>query len=101
MKIRKGDTVLIVSGKDRRKKGKVLEVFPRDDRAVIEGANLRKKHVKPKRSGQKGQIIEMPFPIHLSNLKLICQKCGKPTRVGSKIKENKKFRVCKKCGQSL
>ena len=101
MKIRKGDIVLIVSGKDRGKKGKVLEVFPRDDRAVIEGANLRKKHVKPKRSGQKGQIIEMPFPIHISNLKLICQKCGKPTRVGSKTEEKRKFRVCKKCGQSI
>ncbi len=98
MKIRKNDTVLIISGKDRGKKGKVLDVFPQEARVVVEGSNIRKKHVKPKRSGEKGQVVETPAPLAVSNVKLICPKCGKPTRVGYKIVEDKKYRICKKCG---
>lgn len=101
MKLKKGDTVLIISGKDRGKKGKVLEALPKEERIVVEGANLRKKHVRPRRMGEKGQIIELPAPIHISNLKLICPKCGKATRVGYKILEGKKIRICKKCGQEI
>ena len=101
MKIRKGDTVLITSGKDRGRKGKVLKVFPKESRILVEGINLRKKHRKPRRSGEKGQIIEMPAPISISNVKLICPKCGKATRVGYKIVERKKYRICKKCGQEI
>jgi len=99
MKIRKGDTVLIISGKDRGRKGKVLKVFPKENRILVEGINLRKKHQRPRRSGEKGQIVEMPAPISISNLKLICPKCGKATKVGYKIVERQKFRICKKCGQ--
>lgn len=101
MKIRKGDTVLITSGKDRGRKGKVLKVFPKENRILAEGINLRKKHRRPRRSGEKGQIIEMPAPISISNVKLICPKCGKATKVGYKIVEKKKFRICKKCGQEI
>ena len=101
MKIRKGDTVLIISGKDRGKRGKILEVFPKERRVVIEGANIRKKHTRPKRSGEKGQIIQLPAPVDISNIKLICSKCGKTSRVGYKIVENKKYRICKKCGQEI
>lgn len=101
MKIKKGDTVLIISGKDRGKRGKILDVFPKEERAVVEGANIRKKHVRPKKSGEKGQIVETPAPIAVSNLKLICPKCGKPTKPGYKIVENKKYRICKKCGQEM
>lgn len=100
MKIKKGDTVIIISGKDRGKKGKVLDSLPKKERILVEGINLRKKHQKPKRSGEKGQIIEMPLPIHISNVKLICPKCGKPTRIGHKIGD-KNFRICKKCGQEI
>jgi len=99
MKIRKGDTVLIISGKDRARKGKVLKAFPKERKILVEGINLRKKHQRPKRAGEKGQIIQMPAPIDVSNVKLICPKCGKATRVGYKIVEKKKIRVCKKCGQ--
>jgi len=99
MKIKKGDTVLIISGKDRGRKGKVLESFPKESRILVEGINLRKKHQRPRRAGEKGQIITLPAPIDISNVKLICSKCGKPTRVGFKIVESKKFRICKKCGQ--
>lgn len=101
MKIHKNDVVLIISGKDRGKKGKVLKVFPKEMRVLVEGANLRKKHQRPRKSGEKGQIIELPTPLPLSNLKLICPRCGRPTRVGYKITERKKYRFCKKCGQEI
>lgn len=101
VKIRKNDNVLIISGKDRARKGKVIQVFPKDQRVIIEGMNIRKKHVRPKKSGEKGQIVEMPGKISVSNVKLICSKCGKATRIGYKIEGNKKYRVCKKCGQEI
>ena len=101
MKIKKGDQVLITSGKDRGKKSKVLQVFPKENRILVEEVNLRKKHQKPKKSGEKGQVILMPGPISISNVKLICPKCGKPTRIGYKFIENQKFRICKKCNQAL
>jgi len=91
--------VLVISGKDRGKKGKVLQVFPKENRVMVEGVNLRKKHRKPKKSGEKGQIITLPGSVSVSNVKLVCSKCGKPTRGGYKIVEKKKFRICKKCGQ--
>lgn len=97
MKIRKGDNILIISGKDRGKTGKVLHAFPQEHRILVEGVNLRKKHIKPRRSGEKGQIVTLPAPIDVSNIKLICTKCGKPARIGHKIEGNRKFRVCKKC----
>ena len=102
MKIKKGDTVLIISGKDQGKKGKVLKVLPQKERILVEGISLRKKHQKAKRSGEKGQIVEMPSSIHVSNAKLICPGCGKATRVGYKIMLNPKnqktkIRICKKC----
>ena len=101
MKIHKSDQVLIISGKDRGKKSKVLKSFPKEERALVEGVNLRKKHVRPRRAGEKGQIIEIPAPVHISNLKLICLKCGKAVRVRYQIKERKKYRICKKCGQEV
>jgi large subunit ribosomal protein L24 len=101
MKIKKGDTVLIISGKYRGKTGKVLRVFPKGGKVLVEGVNIMKKHQKPRKTGEKGQVIEMPSPINISNVKLLCPKCGKPTRVGYKIIEGKKYRVCKKCGQEI
>jgi len=97
MKIKKGDQVLIISGKDRGRKGKVLEAFPKESKVLVEGINLRKKHVRPKRSGEKGQIVTLPAPIHVSNVKFVCSKCRKATRVEYKIVGGKKFRICKKC----
>lgn len=101
MKIRKDDTVLIISGKDRGRKGKVLEVFPKDSRVVVEGINMKKKHQRPKKSGEKGQIIQFPGPLSISSVKLICPKCGKATRVGFKATGKEKVRVCKKCKQEI
>jgi len=105
MKIKKGDTVLIISGKDKNKKGKVLEALSKERKILVEGVNLVKKHQKPKKTGEKGQIIQLPKPIDISNAKLICSKCGKPARVGYKIiagtkNQKSKIRICKKCGQA-
>ncbi|MFH1780508.1 MAG: 50S ribosomal protein L24 [Candidatus Nealsonbacteria bacterium] len=97
MKIHKNDQVLITSGKDRGKKGKVLNVFSQERKIIVEGANLRKKSVKPKKSGEKGQIISVPAAFSVANAALLCPKCGKPTKVGYKILDKKKYRICKKC----
>ena len=101
MKIKKGDTVLIISGKDRGRKGKILKSLPKEQRVLIEGINLKKKHVRPKREGEKGQIIQVPAPIPASKVKLICAKCQKTTRIGYKIIGEKKHRICKKCGGEI
>jgi large subunit ribosomal protein L24 len=99
MKIKKGDTVLIISGKDRGKRGKVLESLPKENKIIVEGVNIRKKHVRPRKTGEKGQIIHLPSPVSVSNAKLICSKCGKAARTGYRVEEKRKYRVCKKCGQ--
>lgn len=101
MKIKKGDTVLIISGKDRGKKDKVLQVFPKENRILVAQVNLRKKHQKPKKAGAKGQVIQMPGSISISNAKLICPKCGKATRAGYKLEGEKKYRICKKCEEEI
>ncbi len=97
MKIKKGDTVLITKGKDRGKIGKVIKALPKENRVIVEGLNLVKKHIKPKRAGEKGQIVEIPAPIYVSNVKLICPSCKKPTKIGYKFVSDIKKRYCKKC----
>lgn len=101
MKIKKGDQVLIISGKDRGKRGKVLDVFPKEEKVVVEGVNIRKKHIRPKKSGEKGQIVELPAALPISNVKLLCPKCGKAARVGYTVREGNKYKICKKCRQEL
>lgn len=101
MKIRKGDQVLIIKGKDKGKKRKVLRGFPEEFKVLVEGVNIKKKHQRPKREGEKGQVVEVPVPLSISNLRLICPRCGKPTRVGFKQREKNKYRICKKCGQEI
>ncbi len=101
VKIKKGDQVLVIAGKDRGRKGKVIQALPKGGRVVVEGLNIRKKHVRPKKEGEKGQVVEVPVPLPVSDVKLICPKCGKPTRVGYKIEGNKKYRICKKCNREI
>jgi len=109
MNIKKGDNVKILSGKDKGKTGKVLQVFSDENRASVEGLNLLIKHLRPRRQGEKGQRIEFPAPLNLSNVMLVCPHCGKPTRVEHKKIEvssgdkkiNKKVRACKKCKQTI
>ncbi|MBU1131598.1 50S ribosomal protein L24 [Patescibacteria group bacterium] len=102
MKIKKNDKVIIIAGKDKGKSGKVMQVFSKEGKIVIEGLNLRHKHVRPRRQGEKGQRIEYSAPLDASNAMLVDSKTGKRTRVGYKILENKeKIRISKKSGESI
>ncbi len=105
MKIRKGDKVLVIKGKDKGRKSKVLRGFPKELKVLVEGINIKKKHRRPRREGEKGQIVEVAAPLPVCRVKLICPKCGKPTRVGYKIiktaGEKKKVRICKKCSGEI
>ena len=97
MKIHKNDTIKIITGKDKGKTGKVLKVFPAKNKVLIEELNLYKKHVKPKKQGEKGETILVARPIDVSNAMLICSGCGKSTRIGQRFDGSKKSRNCKKC----
>ncbi len=101
MKIKKGDNVKILTGKDRGKTGKVLKVLPKAGKATVEGMNLMKRHTKPRRQGEKGQRVSIPASVDISNLMLVCPKCSKAARVGYKINSGNKFRVCKKCNSEI
>jgi large subunit ribosomal protein L24 len=101
MKIKKGDNVLITAGKDKGRTAKIIKSFPKDLKVLVEGMNLRKKHVRPKREGEKGQVVAIPAPIDVSNIKIICPKCGKATRIGYKTEKDVKNRICKKCKQII
>lgn len=97
MKIKKNDLVKMLAGKDSGKTGKVLQVAPQVGKVVVEGLNIVKKHSKPRKQGEKGQRIEVPRKVQISNVMLICPKCAKATRIGYKMIAGKKQRVCKKC----
>lgn len=101
MKLRKGDNVIVLSGNDKGKTGEVLEIIPSTQKIIVKGINIRKKHVKPRKAGEEGGIIPSEFPIHNSKVALLCPKCGKATKIGYKIEDNKKVRICKKCGAEL
>ena len=95
MKIRKGDTVIVIAGKDRGKTGKVNRALPQDNQVIVEGVNFKKKHRRANRKNQKGQIIDIAAPIHVSNVQIINPKTNKGTRIGFKIEKDKKVRVAK------
>lgn len=102
MRIRTGDEVFVISGKDKGKKGRVLRVFPREMKAVVEGVNKVKKHVRPTPANPQAGIIEVFGKINLSKIMLLCPKCGKPSRVGFRILEDgRKIRYCKRCRNLL
>lgn len=100
--VRKGDTVLVITGKSAGKKGKVLSVEPAKDRVIVEGVNIAKRHQKATPKMPQGGIVEKEAPIHSSNVMLFCGKCNKPTRIQKKALDNgNKERVCKHCGEIL
>ncbi len=102
MKIKKDDKVLVIAGKDKGKKGKVTKALPSLGKIVIEGVNVRKKHIRPKKEGEKGQVAQISMPINVSNIMIVCPKCNKSARIGYRLMEDKKkVRVCKKCGGEL
>ncbi len=97
MKIRKGDNVKVISGKDRGKKGVVLRAMPTTGKIVIEGLNMYKKHSRPQKQGEKGQLVDVVRPFSAAKVMLICPSCKEPTRVGSRMEGTRKARYCKKC----
>ncbi|HEY8525996.1 MAG TPA: 50S ribosomal protein L24 [Acidimicrobiales bacterium] len=98
LKIRKGDRVRVLTGKDRGKEGEVMRAFPRSGKVIVDGVNIAKKHQRPTQANQQGGIIDKDMPIPVSNVALVCPSCGKPTRVGFKVDASgAKARICRKC----
>lgn len=105
MKLKTGDKVLIRRGRDRGKSGKITQLFPGRGLVVLEGLNIRKRHLRPERRGERGQLIEFAAPLAAANVAWVCPICEKPSRMGRKVVteptgKKKKLRVCKKCGET-
>lgn len=101
MNIRKDDTVIVLSGKDKGKQGKVITAMPKAEKVVVEGVSIASRHTKPRKQGEEGGILKIETPIAACKVMVVCPKCGKPTRVAHSIEGGKKFRACKKCGATL
>jgi len=102
MKIRKGDTVVIIAGKDRGKRGKVRRAWPDEERVIVDGLNMIKRHSRARRAARQAGIIELEAPIHVSNVMLVCEKCGNPTRVSFRfLDDGKKVRICNSCQEMI
>ena len=102
MKVRKNDTVVVIGGKDRGKKGKVRRALPEKESVVVEGLNMIKRHSRSGRAARQAGIIELGAPLHVSKVMLVCDKCNKPTRVGSRVLEDgKKVRICRLCQEVI
>ncbi|MBI4600215.1 50S ribosomal protein L24 [Candidatus Uhrbacteria bacterium] len=104
MKIKKNDTVTVLAGKDKGKSGKVVRAYPDSQKVIVEGANLVVKHVRARKSGERGQRVYLPSPLRLSKVQLVCPACGKATRAGTRVLEGarqKRERFCKKCSAAI
>lgn len=101
MKLKKGDNVIIVSGKDKGKKGKIVRAFPKLNKVIVEGANMSKKHQRPRKSGEKGSMIDIAMPLHASNVMILDPKKGEASRIGKKKVGDKMVRVAKKSNQEI
>ncbi|MBI2055797.1 MAG: 50S ribosomal protein L24 [Candidatus Sungbacteria bacterium] len=100
MKLKKGDQVKIISGNDKGKQGTILSILRDEEKIVIEGLNLKKKHMRPRQQGKKGEVILVPAAFTASRVMIVCKKCGKAARIGYRVNDSgAKIRVCKKCGQ--
>ncbi|MDR2343657.1 MAG: 50S ribosomal protein L24 [Spirochaetaceae bacterium] len=99
-KIKKEDTVEVIAGKEKGKRGRILRILRDKDRVVVDGLNLVKKTQRRRNQNDRGGIIEIEAPLHVSNVMIVCKKCG-PTRVGYRVEETVKKRICKKCGEAL
>ena len=99
--VKTGDNVMIISGKDKGHTGKVLQVSPSENKVIVEGQNMVTKHVKPRRQGEQGGIVKKETPIRSCKVALFCEKCAKGVRVGYKMVDGKKVRVCRKCGAEI
>ena len=97
LRIKTGDTVRVLRGRDRGKKGKIMAVFPSESRLLVEGINMIYRHVRPRRAGEKGQRVQVASAMRVNNVQLVCPACKKGTRVGSRLEGDKRVRVCKQC----
>lgn len=101
MKLRKGDTIKVTAGKDKGRTGKVEKVFSKEERVLVAGLNIYKRHLKRRDEKHPGGIVEIPRPFPLGNVALLCPSCSRPTRVGHLIAKNEKVRICRKCGKKI
>ncbi len=102
VKVKKEDMVVVITGKDRGKRGKVLKVFPQRERLIVEGLNLMKRHTRPNPPQQQGGIVEKEAPLHISNVMLYCSKCNRAAHVGRKLlSDGTKVRYCRRCGEMV
>jgi len=101
IKIKKGDEVIMLNGKDKGKKGKVLKIVRKSNRVVVDGLNLVKKNLKPKKQGEKGEVITMPRAVDISNVAIFCPRCNKGVRVGFRLSGEQKMRICRKCQETI
>ncbi len=101
MRLREGDKVMVIAGKDAGKESRISRVFPRRNKVIVEGANTARKHQKARGQTMQGGIIDRDMPIDASNVMIICEDCGKPTRIGYRLDDEGKQRVCKRCGGDL
>ncbi|WP_243413636.1 50S ribosomal protein L24 [Pseudoflavonifractor phocaeensis] len=101
MSIKKGDVVVVLSGKDKGKQGAVLEVMPKESKVVVEKVNVVTRHQKARRQGEQSGIVKKEAPIYACKVQRVCPKCNKPTRIGHKVEGDKKVRICKKCGAEI
>ena len=101
MNIKKNDTVIVLSGKDKGVKGKVLEAMPSTNMVLVENVNVATCHTKPRKQGEQGGIVKRETPVRACKVALYCEKCGKGVRVGHKIEGDKKIRICRKCGAEI
>ena len=99
--VRTNDTVVVLSGKDKGKQGKVLATSPKEQKLIVEGLNMVTKHVKPRRQGDTGGIVKAEGAMYACKVQVVCPACGKPTRVAHKVEGEKKMRACKKCGKTF
>ena len=100
-KIKKNDNVEVLAGKDKGKRGSVVRIIPKRDKVIVSGVNIVKKAMKRRSQQDQGGIVEVEAPLHISNVGIVCKKCGRPVKIGYKIDGDKKVRVCRKCGETL
>jgi large subunit ribosomal protein L24 len=101
MRLREGDKVKVISGKDAGKESRISKVFPKKDQVIVEGVNTAKRHTRPRGQTMQGGIVDKDMPIHVSNVMIMCEDCGRPVRIGYRVDEHGKYRVCPKCGSDL
>ena len=101
MSVKKDDVVVVLSGKDKGKQGKILEVFPKQGKVVVEKVNMVSRHTRPRQQGEQGGILQKEAPLYACKVQRVCPKCNKPTRPAHKVLEGKKVRICKKCGAEI